>query len=94
MLNVKGYLPRVQFHLTIGRYYLYKRNLPAARLHLIMANRLEPNDPAVRFYLGTLYLLQGKLVSARREYSFVLQKAPGHMGVRRGMSLIARIEQA
>ncbi|WP_343105529.1 tetratricopeptide repeat protein [Neomoorella humiferrea] len=84
--NPENYLA----HFNLGTFFLYNRNLNAARYHLTRVRRIKPGFLEGRVNLGTTYLLLGKLEAARREYAFVLEQDPGHKGARRGLALIAR----
>ncbi|WP_258359700.1 tetratricopeptide repeat protein [Moorella sulfitireducens] len=86
-LNPGNYLA----HFNLGTYYLYNRNLRAARYHLTRVRRLRPGFVEGRINLGTTYLLLGLLEASRQEYAFVLECIPGHPGARRGLALVNRV---
>jgi cytochrome c-type biogenesis protein CcmH/NrfG len=78
----------------IGWTYLYRGDVPAAEGAFLKAKGLDPNNPHVRYSLGTAYLWQKKLAQARAEMVFARQYLPNATEVLGALQEIERLEGA
>jgi tetratricopeptide (TPR) repeat protein len=76
----------------IGWARLYGANAPAAEASFIKAKALDPNNPYVRYSLGTAYLWQKKLSQARAEMEFARRYLPNATEVLIALQEITRLE--
>jgi tetratricopeptide (TPR) repeat protein len=81
------------FTLT-GWARLYRGDAPAAEAAFLRAKALDPNNPHVRYSLGTAYLWQKKLTQARAEMVFARRYLPNANEVLVALQEIERLEGA
>lgn len=81
------------FTLT-GWTHLYRGDAPAAEATFLKAKALDPNNPYVRYSLGTAYLWQKKLAQARAEMMFARRYLPNATEVLVALQEIERLEGA
>ncbi len=76
----------------IGWTHLYGGDAPAAAAAFMKAKELDPNNPYVRYSLGTAYLWQKKLSQARTEMEFARRYLPNATEVLIAVQEIDRLE--
>lgn len=81
------------FTLT-GWTHLYRGDASAAEAAFTKAKELDPNNPYVRYSLGTAYLWQRKLTQARAEMEFARRYLPNATEVLIALQEIERLEGA
>ena len=75
-----------------GWALLYGGDAPAAEASFMKAKKLDPNNPYVRYSLGTAYLWQKKLSQARAEMEFARRYLPNATEVLIALQEIDRLE--
>ena len=80
-------------YVLMGWVHLYRGDAPAAEAAVMKAKVLDPNNPYVRYSLGTAYLWQKKLTQARAEMEFARRYFPnaGEIGI--ALQEIDRLER-
>jgi len=80
--------------LLIGWTHLYLGEAQAAEEAFVKAKALDPNNPQVRYSLGTAYLWEKKLSQARTEMEFARRYLPNATEVLIALREIDRLEGA
>ena len=78
----------------IGWAHLYGADAPAAEVSFTKAKELDPNNPFVRYSLGTAYLWQKKLSQARAEIEFARRYLPNAAEVLMVLQELDRLQGA
>jgi len=77
--------------LAAANFYLERRDLERAELHVMHAAELEPTDPRVEWLRAQVHLAAGRQSLAREALERVVQLAPGSDLAGRAQALLARL---
>jgi len=77
--------------LAAASFYLERRDLERAELHVMHAAELEPTDPRVEWLRAQVHLAAGRGSLAREALERVVQLAPGSDLAGRAQALLARL---
>ena len=69
-------LAQAGLHMHVGQLAMRLNNLPVAERAFVSTLTLNPSDSATRFQLCQVYEMEGKLVDAERECSYVVAMIP------------------
>ena len=78
----------------MGWTYLYGGDASGAEAAFLQARTLDPNNPRIRYGLGTAYLWHKKIPEARAEFAFVQAYFPGAPELQAAWDEIERLTTA
>jgi type IV pilus assembly protein PilF len=76
---------RAQLHLQIGTALLGKGNYPGALQELLIAEQLDPENPAIQNNLGLAFFVRQKYPEAEQHIQMALVKAPHYTDARNNL---------